>query len=132
MSDDDPFAQIERLVNQLGTVGSGGEGIAIDVVEDEAAIEVTADLAGYESEDIDVELHDGTQLEISAERSTEREDTDGQVHRRERRHEAVSRSLTLPVAVDEAGTEAAYANGVLTVRLPKAAPDGDGTEIAVN
>lgn len=130
MSEDDPFAQLERVIDQLASAGA--EGIAVDVVEDDEAIQVTADLPGYEREDIDVRLRDGTQLEISAERSTDREATEGRVHRRERRREAVNRSLTLPAAVAPAEAEATYDSGVLTVRLPKVSRDDEGTDVPVN
>ena len=132
MSGDDPFAQLERVIDQLAGAGAEDVGIPVDVVEDGETVEVTADLPGYEREDIDVRLRDGTQLEISAERSTDREETQGRVHRRERRHEAVSRSLTLPAAVTAGETQASYASGVLTVRLPKVSRDDAGRDIPVN
>lgn len=131
MSNEDPFDQIERVFEQLGGVAHAAEGPAVDVVERDDEIEVTADLPGYDTADIDVQLHDDDRLEITATRATESERTEGTVHRSERREESVSRTLTLPAPVDPDGTEAAYTNGVLTVRLPKRAA-GDGTSIDVS
>jgi HSP20 family protein len=131
MSRDDPFDQIERVFDQLGGVSTGADGPAVDVVERDGEIEVTADLPGYEAANIDVQLHDDDRLEITANRKTETERTEGTVHRRERRRETVSRTLSLPAPVDPEGTEASYTNGVLTVRLPKRAV-GEGTSIDVS
>jgi len=128
---DDPFGQIERVFDQFADVALSGGAIAVDVLERDDELQVTADLPGYDSADIDVRLREGHQLEISAERTEESETTEGTVHRQERRREAVSRTVTLPVPVDESGTEASYSNGVLTVILPKHGGDDEGTNIPV-
>jgi HSP20 family protein len=130
MNPDDPFDQIERVFDQLGGV-SAAERPAVDLVERDDGIEVTADLPGYDAADIDVQLHDDDRLEITATRATESERTEGTVHRRERRETSVSRTLSLPAPVDPEGTEAAHSNGVLTVRLAKRAA-GEGTSIDVS
>jgi HSP20 family protein len=132
MSSDDPFGQIERVVEQLADVGLTGGGIALDVIEREDAVVVTADLPGYDSGAIDVQLLEGGRLEISAERSEERESSTGTVHRSERQHEAVSRTVSLPAPVDAEATEASYTDGVLTVTLPKLSGSDEGTSIDVS
>jgi HSP20 family protein len=131
MSREDPFDQIERVFDQLGGVSGRPEGPAVDVVERDDEIEVTADLPGFDAADIDVQLHDDDRLVITATRSTESDRTEGTVHRHERREQSVSRTLSLPAPVDPDGTEAAHTNGVLTVWLPKRA-GGDGTSIDVS
>jgi HSP20 family protein len=130
MSERDPFDEIERLFDQFGLDVDGG-GVPVDVLDAGDAIEVTADLPGYETDDIDVQVRDGRRLTISAEASEERERDEDRFVTRERSRRATSRTITLPEAVDEAGAEAAYSNGVLTVRLPKETT-GDGTDIPVN
>ncbi|PSQ34542.1 heat-shock protein [Halobacteriales archaeon SW_10_66_29] len=57
---------------------------------------------------------------------------EGRYVTRERATDAVERTIQLPAAVDEEGTEASYDRGVLTVRLHKLTGSGDGTEIPVN
>ncbi len=131
MSREDPFDQIERVFDQLGGGSHLADGPAVDIVEHDDEIEVTADLPGYDAADIDIQLHDDDRLEITATRSTESERTEGTVHRRERREESVSRTLSLPAPVDPEETEAAHSNGVLTVRLPKRSA-GEGTSIDVS
>ena len=132
MSDRDPFDQLERVFDQFADLGLTQGSVAVDVVEVDDTIEVRADLPGYEPADIDVQLRDGRRLEIRAARSETREETEGTVHRRERRQESASRTVTLPTDVDEEGTEASYSNGVLTVRLPTRARDEESQTIHVN
>jgi HSP20 family protein len=131
MSREDPFDQIERVFDQLGGIDAPTDGPAVDVVEHDDEIVVLADLPGYETADIDVQLHDDDRLEITANRTTETETSEGTVHRRERRQRTISRTVSLPSPVDPEGTEAAYTNGVLTVRLPKRSV-GSGTSIDVS
>jgi HSP20 family protein len=135
MSDRDPFSEIERAFDMLGEqFGVDMGAIPVDVVDEGSAFVVHADLPGYDSEDIDVQLVEDRKLTISAASSQERESTDGQYVQRERRQQSISRSVPLPEAVDEAETTASYDNGVLTVRLGKVVrtEDDDGTDIPVN
>lgn len=133
MASDNPFTEIERLFDELTTTGMGDASVSVDVLDAGDAFEVTADLPGYETADIDVQLLDGRRLRIAADRDTEHEQRDGDFVTRERHRQSVSRTVSLPAAVDESEPEAAYTNGVLTVRLPKVVPDDDeGTDIPVN
>lgn len=134
MTDRDPFSEIDELfermnreLNQLGRqfdtrVSSGG--IAVDVVEHDEELVVSADLPGFETDDIDITVHEGT-LTVDAERDEETEKSAAEVgdgpryHRRERRRKSASRRVRLPVDVDETAASATYTNGVLTVTLPK-------------
>lgn len=155
----DPFREIEELFERMGRefeeLGSGIEvpgssNVRVDVAEDDENVIVTADLPGYERDDIDVELREDT-LTIAAthedesvddgpieidETDLETADGDGdgdddeatalRYHRRERRRRAVSRRITLPAPVNRDGASAAYNNGVLTVTLPKRSAGGSG------
>lgn len=133
MTRDDPFSEIEQLVDQLAGFGPqiAGGTVAVDVVDAGDAIEVTADLPGYETDDIDVELQDGRTLSIEADTARETERDEGRFVTRERTTTAASRTVRLPEPVDDSETEATYTNGVLTVRLPKQSP-AEGTDIPVN
>jgi len=135
MSDRDPFSEIERAFDMLGEqFGVDMGSIPVDVVDEGDAFVVHADLPGYDSDDIDVQLVEDRKLTISATSSQERESVDGQYVQRERRQQSLSRSVRLPEAVDEHETTANYNNGVLTVRLAKVVrdEDDDGTDIPVN
>ncbi|AAV47683.1 small heat shock protein [Haloarcula marismortui ATCC 43049] len=135
MSDRDPFSEIERAFDMLGEqFGVDMGAIPVDVLDKGDAFLVHADLPGYDSEDIDVQLVEDRKLTISATSSQERESTDGQYVQRERRQQSLSRSVRLPEAVDDGETTASYDSGVLTVRLAKVGhnEDDDGTDIPVN
>ena len=105
-------------------------GVAVDVVDQGDSYVVTADLPGYEREDIDVRLS-GTSLTIGASRETETSEEEEQYVRQERSSQSVSRTLRLPERVDEESTDASYNNGVLTITLGKASDDG-GESIPIN
>lgn len=124
--------------SELGQL-TGGDGTSIDVADHGDEFVVTADLPGYETEDIDLSLR-GDELRIDAEREQESEtsDEDGEggtarYIRKERRHQSVSRAVTLPEQVDEENVSAQYRNGVLTVTLPKMrAEEGDSHQIDIS
>ena len=133
MSDRDPLGEIERAFDVLGDqFGVAAGTVPTDVIDEGDSFVVRADLPGYDSEDIDVQLAEGRTLTISAEHSEESELDDGRFVQRERRQQSLSRTVTLPEAVTESETSAAYDDGVLTVTLPKATGDDDGTSIPVN
>ena len=92
---------------------------------------LSAELPGFDKEDIDVRLTDRT-LQVSAEREEEEEAESGEYIRRERHRKSISRSIPLPEAVDTDGVSATYTSGVLTVQMPKVEPTAEGTEIDVN
>ena len=134
MSRRNPFDEIAELFEHMGQSDrsglGGGGGVSVDVRETDAELVVTADLPGYDREDIDVAVKDRT-LTIEAERSEERSDEGEHYHRQERSHRRVSRSVRLPAEIDEAGADAAYRNGVLTVTLPKRDADDDSHTIDI-
>jgi HSP20 family protein len=75
-------------------------------------------MPGVKKDDIQVSI-DGNQVTVSGEVRKEGEQKKGEeVVRSERYYGKVSRSLTLPHDVDEAGVVAKYADGVLNLTLP--------------
>lgn len=133
MSDrSDPFQDVEKLLDQLTQFGtdSGGD-IPVDVEDAGDAFVVVADLPGYDSDDIDVQLEDEYTLSIGATRTDSATTETDEYVRQERHTQQVERTLALPAAVDASATEASHENGVLTVRLGKATGEDDGTDIAV-
>jgi HSP20 family protein len=134
MSDRDPLAEIERAFDVLGDqFGVAAGTVPTDVVDEGDSFVVHADLPGYDSGDIDVQLADGRTLTISASQSQDSEASDGTFVQRERRRQSTSRTVRLPEPVEESETGASYEDGVLTVTLPKVtAEDDSGTDIPVN
>lgn len=92
--------------------------IPLDVVQDDDNIVVTASLPGLEADGIDVTLEDGV-LTINGETGAESEKTDGKYVIRERRSGKFHRTVRLPDSVDAERVEPRYADGVLTITLPK-------------
>ena len=94
--------------------------MADDFVEHDDTFVVTADLPGFERDDVEVTVTDHT-LRIEAERQTtdREEDEEGRYLRQERRHRAVDRSIRLPEEVDTDAATGTMRHGVLTVTLPK-------------
>lgn len=62
----------------------------------------------------------GNVVTVSGAKKEEREEKSESVHRVERAYGSFSRSFTLPGEVQEDKAEAAYKDGVLTLKLPKA------------
>lgn len=95
--------------------------IKLDVQERDGAFEVQAEIPGVKKEDIQVEL-DGNVLTLQAEvKQEDRQEGEGRALRTERYYGSVSRTVQLPMEVDEAQAKARYENGVLKLTLPKKA-----------
>ena len=129
----DPFEDVEQLIERMNRQleaatrsWSGAEFtddeeyVPIDLVEYDDEFVATVDLPGYDREDVSVSVTDHT-LRVTAEHdeSTEVSEDDERVLRRERRHESVRRSITLPDEIDSGSVTARMKNGVLTVTLPR-------------
>lgn len=94
----------------------------LDVTENEKAYTVKADIPGVKKDDISVRI-DGNVVQIDAECKSEKE-TKGngdKVLRSERYFGTISRTFSLAQDVDEGNVQARYADGVLTLELPKKA-----------
>lgn len=94
----------------------------IDVSEKDDAYEVKADIPGVKKEDINVRI-DGNVVQIDAEVKREKDTKGhgGKVLRSERYWGNVSRTFNLAQDVDDSKAQAKYADGVLTLELPKKA-----------
>lgn len=79
-----------------------------------------ADLPGFNKEDIHISLN-GDTLTVSAEHNDEKEEKDNSFIRRERRYGSYTRSYDVS-GINTQDISAAYSNGVLELRLPKANP----------
>ena len=91
----------------------------IDVKEDDKAFTVKADIPGVKKEDIQVDIDDD-RVSLRAEVKKEKEEKKGEkTVYSERAYGMVSRSFTLPVAVDTKDAKAEYKDGVLNLTLPK-------------
>lgn len=105
---------------------------AMEIVESEKDLTVTAELAGLDEKDIDVSVEDGV-LTIRGQKTDERkEEEDKKVYLYERSYGSFERSFALPSTVDPAKVTAEFTKGLLKVHLPKdivVKPKGKKVEI---
>ena len=92
---------------------------AVDVLESKDSYLVRAELPGMKKEDIKVEVKDGT-LTISGESKSEKPAEGVEYRHVERVSTKFWRSFSLPEIVKQDGIEAAYKDGILEIRVPKA------------
>lgn len=97
---------------------SAAEAMAVDLVEREDEFVATADLPGFERDDVDVRVT-GRTLRIAAEHTAIGEGDAERFLRRERGRGSTHRSIRLPEDVDAERVNARLTNGVLIVTLPK-------------
>jgi HSP20 family protein len=106
-----------------------------DIRETDKDMIVKMDLPGLRKEEIKVKIENGKTLRVSGERDGEKEekkDTDRyHYYRSERQYGRFERLIELPVEAKDAGTEAKYENGVLTIRIPKASERKKEVAVAI-
>ena len=118
-----PFDEFDSFFDRMGrgleSVGTQNQ-LAVDVADDEDEYTLTADLPGFDRDDIELTVAD-SMVTITAEHTHDQGETDddGAYIHRERRTASVQRRVRLPEAVDDEAASATYHNGVLSVRLPK-------------
>jgi HSP20 family protein len=123
-----PFLALHRDMNRLfdetfrsfGAVApfTGASGLSwpsVEISETENEVKVTAELAGLDEKDIEVQIEDNV-LTLRGEKRTETEDKERRYT--ERSYGRFERRLALG-EVDEDRATATFKNGVLTVTLPK-------------
>ncbi|WP_373675229.1 Hsp20/alpha crystallin family protein [Halopenitus sp. H-Gu1] len=117
----------------FGIEPSAASSVTIDLEDKDEELVLTAELPGFDEDDIDIRVTDRT-LRIEAEheeKEEEEEEEEGKYIRRERRHASAVRSIPLPEAVEADEISATYNNGILTIRMPKSEPVAQGTQIEI-
>jgi HSP20 family protein len=139
----DPFQELASLQNRVnglfqdyGRTGqeelttTGSFVPAVDVYEDEHKVTLKLEIPGIKQEEVDVRLENNT-LTVRGERNFEKEETEENFHRIERRYGSFFRSFTLPSTVDSEHIGASYNAGVLRLELMKK-PEAQPKQIKVN
>lgn len=124
---DDLFAGFFRPIQDSARAIS--QPIHIDVSEDGNSYKVAASLAGVKKEDIHVSV-DQNEVTISAEIKRETSNVDNtegkepaeRVLHSERYYGKVTRAFSVAQDIDEDNVQAKYADGILSLVLPKKAP----------
>lgn len=128
---DNPVAEFQRQMNQVfenflgrmdrpfagGGWPFGEQGPRSDVVETAEGVEVTVELPGMEQGDVEVSLA-GDALTVKGEKKVERQDEKKGYYVSERSYGSVFRTIPLPAGLDTDKADAAFKNGVLTVKIP--------------
>jgi HSP20 family protein len=116
---------MDRFFEQFFGYGAGNQengtpthALPIDILETEDAYQLYATVAGVPKEGVDVTFENGM-LSIAVDAVPF--DVQGKLIRQERPWGSWSRKLELPKEVDPANILAEFENGVLSVRVPKAA-----------
>jgi len=120
----DDFAQVRRemlrLLDSVTADGGPSAGVfpPINVTQDRDRYYVRAELPGVKADELAISALKN-RLSISGQRQIPGEQGRVSYHRKERAEGAFNRSLTLPGEVDFERVEARYADGILTITLPK-------------
>jgi len=121
------FDQMRREVLRLFDTAAGrsvaraGAGVfpPINVTQDESAFYVRAELPGVKSDQIGISAL-RNRVTIAGKRQIPAEKDKVSHHRKERPEGSFNRTVTLPAEIDAERVEARYADGILTLSLPKA------------
>ena len=114
----------------FGNSSVAAKAFPVDVEDKGDAYEVKAYLTGVNKEDIDVELNEG-RLSISVKVEDKEEDKDKNFLQKEFVSYSATRGVYLKDAASE-GLTARYADGVLTVAVPKFQEKKNVTKIAID
>lgn len=90
----------------------------LDVIDRDDEVLVKAEIPGVSKEDLEISLT-GNIITIKGETRREEKEEKGDYYRCEISHGAFSRSVSLPVDVDESRAKTSMKDGVLEIVLPK-------------
>ena len=105
----------------LGNGGSWGKVLtvpAVNITENNDDFKVTVAAPGLKKNDFTIDV-EGNMLTISSEKEENFEQKEARYTRKEYSYTSFNRSFSLPEEVNQGKIEASYAEGVLTVVLPK-------------
>lgn len=124
-----PFRALERredvfddFMREFFGKARGEEGFMppVEVAEAEKDVTVTMAVPGVPKDKIDISVDDHV-LTVRGEHRKESEEKKQDYHRQEIRYGSFARSVRLPAEVDAGKAEADLKDGMLKIRLPKAA-----------
>ena len=125
-----PASWLDAFDDMLDFNNAADKAFPIDVEDKGDAYEVKAYFTGVKKDDIDVELNEG-RLSISVNVEDKEEDKDKNYLQKEFTSYSATRGVYLKDAAAE-GLTAKYADGVLTVNVPKFVEKKNVTKVAID
>ncbi len=125
----DPFESLLSLQRDLerafdapmfGFEGTTSVFPPLNIFTDRNGVVIRAEVPGFKSDQIDITV-EARSLVIKGERPADTYAKPGGYHRRERQFGSFARSVALPADLDTAQATAECRNGLLTIRISKAA-----------
>ena len=119
-----PFSELRRVQDQMNQVFGGHPSgassyPAVNLWGNDDKLVLTAEIPGLDANDVNITVQ-GNQVSLEGAKKTETADEKAVYYRRERGSGQFSRSFRLPFEIDENKVAAKFANGVLSVTLPRA------------
>ncbi len=109
----------DAFTRPLSVRDGGWSTPAIDMYQTDDEVVVKAALPGFNADEVQINVT-GDLLTIRGEMKSEEEQKEKSWHIREHRWDSFERSISLPTDVVSDRADAAFENGILTIKLPKA------------
>lgn len=127
---DSPFADFDsmrremlRLLDSVAgeTFGDAGAGVfpPMNITQDDDSFYLRAEVPGVKPDELSISAV-RNRVSLAGKREIQREHERASYHRKERAEGSFDRTVTLPTEVDSERVDARYADGILTLTLPKA------------
>ena len=127
---DNPFADFDtarrdmlRLLDAVAgeTSGDVGAGVfpPLNITQDDDNFYLRAEIPGIKPNELSISAV-RNRVSLAGKREIQREHERVSYHRKERAEGTFNRAVTLPTEVDAERVDATYADGILTLTLPKA------------
>ncbi len=127
---DNPFGDFDnvrrdmlRLLDAVAGESSGEVGVGVfpplNVTQDDDRFYVRAEIPGIKASELSITAV-RNRVSLAGKREIQRENERVSYHRKERAEGSFNRTVTLPTEIDATRVDARYADGILTLTLPKA------------
>ncbi len=125
-----PFADVDQARRELlrlfdsvagETAGDVGAGVfpPMNITQDDDNFYLRAEVPGIKADELSISA-ERNRVTLAGKREIQREHEPVSYHRKERAEGSFNRTVTLPTEVDADRVDARYADGILTLTVPKA------------